>query len=217
MLSVNKPAGWTSFDVVHKLRRALRWKAVGHAGTLDPPATGVLIVLCGAATRRADEFMALPKEYIARVRFGVVTSTDDLAGEVLESRSVEGWSVAAVEFALRDFEGLIEQVPPAVSAVKVGGRRSYDLARHGRAVALAPRPVQIYSLALLDAAPPEITLRIACSRGTYVRSIARDLGARLGWGGTLAALARSAVGPYRVERALTLPDILQRSSEFATD
>ncbi|MBU0508448.1 tRNA pseudouridine(55) synthase TruB [bacterium] len=217
ILSVNKPIGWTSFDVVNKLRRALRWKAVGHAGTLDPPADGVLIVLCGNATRRSAEFMELRKEYRARIRFGLATNTDDLTGEIISHSGTEGWSRDAIRHAMREFVGEIAQVPPQVSAVKVGGKRSYAAARAGRSLELKPRTVVVYSFDLLTAAEPEIEVNLICARGTYVRAIARDLGARLGWGGTLSRLTRTAVGPYHVEHALTLDSVLKRSREFAPD
>lgn len=217
ILSVNKPLDWTSFDVVNKLRGTLRWKSVGHAGTLDPAADGVLIVLCGQATKRTDEFMDLGKEYRARIRFGIVTTTDDLAGTVIAETAVTEWSEAAVRTALAEFTGEIEQVPPAVSAIKVDGKRSYSRVRSGDVVALAPRRVHVYSLSLLDCRPPDIELLISCSRGTYIRSIARDLGRKMGWGGTLAALTRTAVGPYRVEHAFRLADILQHKNEFASE
>ncbi|MFZ5432725.1 MAG: tRNA pseudouridine(55) synthase TruB, partial [Calditrichota bacterium] len=126
---MNKPVGWTSFDVVAKLRGALRWKSVGHAGTLDPPADGVLIILCGNATRRTEEFMTLPKEYRARIRFGITTTTDDLAGEPVSETAIADWSEENIRNELAKFTGEIEQIPPAVSAVKVKGRRSYALAR----------------------------------------------------------------------------------------
>ncbi|MDD5088285.1 MAG: tRNA pseudouridine(55) synthase TruB [bacterium] len=216
ILSVNKPAGWTSFDVVAKLRRALDWKRVGHAGTLDPPATGVLIVLCGGATERADEFMALPKEYHARIRFGITTTTDDLEGKVTSESEISDWSGERILSAMRGFTGEISQVPPAVSAVKVGGRRAYQAARRGERIELTPRTVRIDRFDMLDETRPEIEVLLRCSRGTYVRSIARDLGANLGWGGALAALERTAVGRFRIEHALTLDAILKRSSEFAS-
>jgi tRNA pseudouridine55 synthase len=214
---VDKPAGWTSFDVVNKLRGALGWRAVGHAGTLDPAATGVLIVLCGAATVRCSEFMDLPKTYAARVRFGLTTSSDDLTGEILAEHSVEDWSDERIERTLTSFVGEIEQVPPAVSAIKLGGKRSYELARSGRAPALTARKVHVFSAELVRSIPPEVDVMISCSRGTYVRSIARDWGERLGWGGTLAALTRTAVGRFRVENALSLDEILRRASEFSCE
>lgn len=216
ILSVNKPVGWTSFDVVAKLRGALRWKRIGHAGTLDPPASGVLIVLCGTATTRTEEFMALPKEYRARIRFGVTTDTDDLAGKITSQTAIEEWSVARIQTAIQKFTGEIQQVPPAVSAVKVGGKRAYQAARQGRPLELTPRTVKIHRFDLLAERCPEIEILLRCSRGTYVRSIARDLGAELEWGGALASLVRTAIGDYRVERAMTLNTILKRSSEFSS-
>jgi tRNA pseudouridine55 synthase len=212
---VDKPAGWTSFDVVNKLRRALGWRAVGHTGTLDPPATGVLIVLCGAATARCSEFMDLPKSYAARIRFGVKTSSDDLTGTVLEERVVEGWSEERIRRALNSLVGEIEQVPPAVSAIKLQGRRSYDLIRSGKSPDLGARRVQVYSAELLTVNAPDVDVAISCSRGTYVRSIARDLGDMLGWGGALASLTRTAVGRFRLENAFALKDVLKRASEFS--
>ena len=203
ILSVNKPLGWTSFDVVNKLRSALRWRSVGHAGTLDPAADGVLIVLFGNATVRADEFMALPKVYRARIRFGVTSPTDDLEGQDLPCQPLADWPLDHIEYSLRDFVGTIEQLPPAMSAVKVAGRRSYKLARAGQAVDLPPRSVEVYEARIIQARNPEVDLMIACSRGTYIRAIARDLGRALGWGGLLAALTREAIGPYRVENTLT--------------
>ena len=188
---------------------------MGHAGTLDPSATGVLIVLCGDATRRTDEFMSLPKEYVARIRFGFTTSTDDFEGEVTESKPVDNWPLDKIVAALKSCLGAVPQVPPAVSAVKISGQRSYQMARAGRETTLKPRVVYIHELRLLSEARPEITVLIRCSRGTYVRALARDLGEQLGWGGTLAALARTAVGPYRNDHALTLHDIFLRRSEFS--
>jgi tRNA pseudouridine55 synthase len=214
---VDKPAGWTSFDVVNKLRGALGWRAVGHAGTLDPAATGVLIVLCGDATARCNEFMDLPKSYAARVRFGLTTSSDDLTGEILAERSVEDWSDERIDLALASFVGEIEQVPPSVSAVKLGGKRSYQLARSGKPPVLAARKVHVFSAQLVSSHRPDVDLLISCSRGTYVRSIARDWGEMLGWGGTLAALTRTAVGRFRVENALSINEVLRRASEFSCE
>lgn len=212
---MDKPSGWTSFDVVNKLRRALGWKTVGHAGTLDPPATGVLIVLCGSATVRSAEFMDLAKEYHARIRFGVTTTTDDLCGEILRERTINGWSTERIADAVRLFVGDTLQVPPNVSAVKLSGKRSYALTRAGIAPALTPRKICVYSAQILSALSPEIEILISCSRGTYVRSIARDLGEKLEWGGALAALVRTAIGPYRLANALSLDDILRRIDEFS--
>jgi tRNA pseudouridine55 synthase len=217
ILVVDKPAGWTSFDVVNKLRRALGWRMVGHAGTLDPAATGVLIVLCGAATARCGEFMDLPKSYAARVRFGVTTNSDDLTGEVLSEQAVDGWNDERIARALMSFVGDIEQVPPVVSAIKLGGKRSYELARSGKPPVLPARKVRVFSAKVVNSGPPDVDILISCSRGTYVRSIARDWGCLLGWGGTLASLARTAVGRFRIEGALSIDEILRRAPEFSPE
>jgi len=215
LLSVFKPPGWTSFDVVRRVRSLLRYKKVGHAGTLDPPASGVLIVLCGAATKYAADFENLPKEYRTTIRFGVETSTDDLTGEVLRKSDLHDWSVERIRSALREFEGDIVQVPPVVSAVKVGGERSYRKAWRGEKSELPARRVQVSEISLLEVAKPDIDVRILCSRGTYVRSLARDLGKRLGWGGAVARLVRNAIGPYAAEYALSLERIEQMREELA--
>jgi tRNA pseudouridine55 synthase len=216
ILSVFKPAGWTSFDVVHKLRKELHWKKAGHAGTLDPPAEGVLILLFGDATTRSSEFMDERKEYRARIRFGLQTSTDDLEGDVINSFSVDDWSEPKIRAALEPFKGEIQQVPPFVSAIKVQGKRSYKRVRSGTQMDLAPRPVHIYSIELLQVQEPEIEITVSCSKGTYIRSLARDLGQALGWGGTLATLMRTAVGKHRVESALRMQDIISQSSIFCS-
>lgn len=214
ILSVNKPQEWTSFDVVAKLRRALGWKKVGHAGTLDPLATGVLLLLFGDATRRSDEFMDQPKEYRAVIRFGIRTTTDDITGEVLEQRDLPDWSETRITDSLKSFIGRIEQIPPAVSAVKVGGRRSYKAAFAGQALELKARPIEVYGIDVHQLAPPDLELTIRCGRGTYIRSIARDMGNLLGWGAALAQLTRAAVGPYRVENSFSLETVLKHKSEF---
>jgi tRNA pseudouridine55 synthase len=215
VLSVFKPPGRTSFDVVRRVRSLLRYKKVGHAGTLDPPASGVLIVLCGAATKYAADFEDLEKEYRTTIRFGVETSTDDLTGEVIRQSPLEDWSIERIKSALQEFEGNIMQVPPAVSAVKVGGERSYHKAWRGESSELSARQVQVSEINLLGVAKPDIEVRIRCGKGTYVRSLARDLGRRLGWGGAVAQLVRSAIGPYSAEYALSLERIEQMREELA--
>ncbi len=214
ILSVNKPGGWTSFDVVNKIRSTLKWKSVGHAGTLDPLATGVLIVLCGAATARSAEFTNLGKAYLASVRLGLVTDTDDLEGLVTERRDVEPLDATTVECCLRRFTGEIDQVPPRYSAVKVGGKRSYAMARRGKSVELAARRVTVYELTLRAFNGCDLILFVRCSAGTYIRSIARDLGSALGCGACLAALERTAVGPYESKNSLTLEEVVFRKNEF---
>jgi tRNA pseudouridine55 synthase len=212
ILPVYKPAGWTSFDVVAKLRSGLHWKKVGHAGTLDPMATGMLLLLFGDATQRTEEFMGLAKEYIGTIRLGVMTTTDDAEGEIVEQRAVN-WNPDAIRSVLREFVGVISQKPPAVSAVKVGGRRSYDLVRKGREVELASREIQIHDIEIESLADPGVSIRVCCGRGTYIRSIARDVGERLGCGAMLSSLVRTRIGRYDISRAWRIDELL-RQPEF---
>jgi tRNA pseudouridine55 synthase len=200
-LVVDKPSGWTSHDVVEKLRRAApRGSKVGHAGTLDPMATGVLVVCFGAATRLAEWATADDKRYVAEVTLGVETDTYDADGTVLAERPVDV-TREQVEVALATLRGRIEQVPPAYSAIKVGGQKMYDRARRGQAVTVEPRTVDVHRLDLLRFEPPQLQLDVLCSKGTYVRSLAHDLGARLGCGAHLSALRRSASGGFRLDEA----------------
>jgi tRNA pseudouridine55 synthase len=201
LLVVDKPLGWTSTEVVRQVRRAAGGVKAGHAGTLDPLATGVVIVCLGQATRAVDRLMSLPKTYEAVVDLSATTASDDLESprqEVAVSREPDLESVRA---AAARFVGLIQQMPPAFSAMKIGGKRAYKLARKGRQVPLRPREVTVYAIDVLDYAWPRVTLRIECGRGTYIRSLARDLGVALATGGHLASLRRTAVGPYKVEQA----------------
>ena len=206
VLLIDKPAGPTSHDVVAAARRALGERRVGHAGTLDPAATGLLVVLVGRATRLARFVSLLPKRYLGTVRFGCETSTDDATGEPLErdaggrALAEAGSAAAAARVAARS-----TQVPPRVSAKKVAGRRAYALARRGEAVELAAVPVAIHAIEIvapLDRGSGELELEVRCGAGTYVRAIARDLGRELGTRAHLAALRRLAIGPWRVEDAL---------------
>jgi tRNA pseudouridine55 synthase len=215
LLSVFKPPDWTSFDVVRKVRSLLHYKKVGHAGTLDPAASGVLIVLCGAATKWAGDFENLEKEYLATIRFGVETLTDDTTGEILRESQIREWSPQAIERVLPEFVGDVFQVPPIVSAIKLKGERSYRKVRRGETPTLSARQVRISQIELLEIEHPQIKIRVRCGKGTYIRSLARDLGQRLGWGGTLANLIRTAVGRYRTEDALTLERVAQMQAELA--
>jgi len=209
ILNVDKPAGRTSHDVVQAVRRASGERRVGHAGTLDPMATGVLVVCLGSATRVIDDIQALPKRYRARVRLGARTSSGDADGEVIATADPSGTTFERVEQALAAFRGDILQVPPMVSALKHQGRRLYELARLGIEVARAPRPVTVYDLSVEEWAPPELTLALEVSKGTYVRAIADDLGQALGVGAHLTALRRTAVGPFAVETAERLPKVVE--------
>lgn len=203
LLLIDKPSGPTSHDVVAIVRRGAQEKRVGHAGTLDPLATGLLVVCLGAATRLSEYLLGEDKTYTARVRFGQATNTYDADGEVTAA-SGQPPERAAVEAALMPLRGLIQQRPPAFSAIKRGGQRAYTLARRGEAVELEPRPVTIHALELTDWAPPEASLLVRCTAGTYIRSLAHDLGQALGCGAHLTALRRTAAGHFDLAAAVTL-------------
>src|SRR5438105_3529467 len=203
LVVVDKPAGWTSHDVVARLRRIYGLRRIGHAGTLDPDATGVLLVGLGRVTRLMRFLQEAGKEYRARVVFGVATDTLDASGAVLE-RAEMTITREELDAAARAFVGDIQQVPPMVSALKVGGRRLYELARAGVEVERAARPVHIDELVVEDLEPgayPEATIRVACSSGTYVRTLAADLGAALGGCAHLASLRRLAIGSFTLDEA----------------
>src|SRR5579883_3008254 len=208
-LNLNKSAGFTSHDCVAKVRRILGMKRVGHAGTLDPAATGVLPIALGRATRLL-QFLRQDKAYRATVKLGISTTTDDLEGETLLAQPVLGLSMATVETALKQFQGTILQIPPNYSAIQVQGQRLYNFARSGKPIAVQPRTVEVFSIDLLDWRSgdfPEIDLVIACGPGTYIRAIARDLGTLLKTGGTLAALTRTSSSGFDLTDSLTLEDL----------
>lgn len=193
LINLDKPVGLTSHDCVAKVRRSLQIKRVGHGGTLDPAATGVLPVAVGKATRLLA-YLPEEKAYRARIRFGIQTATDDLEGEILETRSTQGLSLKQVEPLLASFLGQITQIPPAYSAIQRGGKRLYELARAGETVEVPSRTVEVREISVVGWYPgeyPELEVAIACGPGTYIRAIARDLGAASGTGATLAALRRT--------------------------
>lgn len=201
---IDKPAGPTSHDVVAMARRALGTRAIGHAGTLDPFATGLLILLVGGATRLARFVERHRKGYHAEAVLGVVTDTDDRTGRVVEERTPPSWpSREEVATALAGLTGSYPQRPPAYSARRVAGRRGYQLARAGRAVELPPTEVTVTRIELLGYAPPTVRFRAEVSAGTYIRSLVRDLGERLGTGAHATALRREWIGPFRVEEAVS--------------
>jgi tRNA pseudouridine55 synthase len=199
---VAKPAGPTSHDVVEVVRRALGEPRVGHLGTLDPFAKGLLVLVVGRATRLAPFAAEWPKSYDGVIRLGVTTDTDDLTGKVVATASWTGITPAQLAEVIERFRGGYEQTPPAYSAVKVAGERAYRRARRGETVALEPRSVEIRELEIVEAAVPDLQFRATVSAGTYVRSLARDIGAALGCGAHLAALRRTAVGPLRLDAAV---------------
>jgi tRNA pseudouridine55 synthase len=213
LVVVDKPAGITSHDVVSRVRRLAGTRKVGHAGTLDPMATGVLVLGLNRATRLLGHLMLTEKAYDATIRLGVATTTDDAEGEPTATTSAAGLTPEAVRAVLADFVGDIEQVPTSVSAIKVDGKRAYQRVRDGEQVELAPRPVTVHELVVgeVDAAGEtlDVPISVRCSSGTYIRAIARDAGARLGVGGHLTALRRTAVGPYDLSLARTLDELAE--------
>ncbi len=208
-LNLNKPAGLTSHDVVVRVRRLVGRKVkVGHAGTLDPAATGVLPVALGHATRLIEYLTEARKGYQGLVRLGVATTTDDAEGEALATYTVPPLTDAQIEAALAPMRGAIMQVPPMYSALHHDGQRLYDLARAGQTVELAPRPVMVYALTWARVADDALLLTVECGKGTYIRALARDLGTTLGCGAHLAALERTFVGSFRTTDALPLDALL---------
>jgi tRNA pseudouridine55 synthase len=208
-LNVNKPAGWTSFDVVGFVRRRSRVRRVGHAGTLDPMATGVLPVMLGRATRLADYLADTTKTYVATVELGLETNTYDSEGEVVRRLDASDVSIESVTAGLERFRGEFIQVAPAFSAIKRGGVPLYKLARRGDAVSPPARAVRVDRLDIMFYQPPLVHLEIECSKGFYVRSLAHDIGVALGVGGTLTGLVRTRVGPFRLEDSVDI-DTLER-------
>ncbi|HVK05715.1 MAG TPA: tRNA pseudouridine(55) synthase TruB [Armatimonadaceae bacterium] len=207
LLNIDKPAGMTSHDVVARVRRALKTKRAGHAGTLDPDATGVLVVAVGQATRLLPHLPLEPKEYVARAAFGVATHTEDASGTVTAEADASGLTEDALRAALPGFVGEIPQVPPMVSAVHHQGRRLYELAREGVTVEREARTVTVHAIEMTDFAPgavAEATLRVVCGGGTYIRTLCADVAAALGLPGHMKSLVREAVGPFRRADALPL-------------
>lgn len=208
VLPVDKPAGPTSHDAVAAVRRALRTRQVGHTGTLDPFASGLLLVCVGPATRLAEYLTAMPKTYRATLRLGAATDTDDPTGEVLSASDAwEGLSEASVRAALESQVGTIEQLPPLYSAKKVDGRRMYDAARRGEAVERKAVSVTVHAIRVLSVDLPEVTFEVECGAGTYIRAIARDAGEALGVGAHLTSLRRTRSGRFSVEDAVPLAEL----------
>ena len=214
MLAIDKPLGWTSHDVVAVVRGVLATRRVGHGGTLDPQASGLLPVLVGSATRFADRIHEATKVYDAVVRFGAETATDDREGSVTREAAIPSLAAGTIEPALATLRGVITQVPPQYAALKVSGRTAYARARAGETVALAARSVQVFRLDVIEIVSPDLRLLVVCSSGTYVRAIARDLGRALGSAAHLAALRRLAVGALEARDALT-PDQLRARGRAA--
>jgi tRNA pseudouridine55 synthase len=204
-LLLDKPSGITSRDVVNQSQAWFpKRHKLGHTGTLDPAATGLLVLCVGAATRFAEQLQHQTKTYLAQFRLGATSDTDDADGQVQENSDAKPIAVEIVQETLGRFVGDIEQVPPGYSAVKVAGRRAHKLARRGLPIDLKPRPITVYQLELLNYTWPDLEVRVSCSKGTYIRSLARDLGVQLGCGGLVQTLRRTQVGSFRVDEALPL-------------
>ena len=211
VLLVDKPAGWTSFDVVNKLRRAYGGLKMGHAGTLDPMATGLLILCTGRKRKEIDSYMGLEKEYAAEMKLGIRTPSYDMETEVTEVSSVDGISADQVLGVMGEFVGAIQQIPPMWSAVKIGGKRLYSLARKGIEIERPSREVQIVSIQPGRIDLPDVAFTVVCSKGTYIRTLVHDIGERLGCGATMTALRRTRIGPYRIEEAQSVPQLVERA------
>ncbi|MCC2547093.1 tRNA pseudouridine(55) synthase TruB [Hymenobacter sp. BT175] len=207
VLLLDKPLTWTSFDVVRKVKNTLRVKKIGHAGTLDPLATGLLILCTGRKTKQIDLIQAQEKEYTGTFRLGQTTPSFDLETAVDAELPWQHLTPEQVAAATTDFVGLIEQTPPLFSAVKVNGERAYEVARRGGEAEIKSKQVTIKAFELTRVALPEVDFRVVCSKGTYIRSLARDFGLALGCGAHLTKLVRTRIGDYRVEEALTMTQI----------
>lgn len=219
IICIDKPLTWTSFDAVKRVRGALlrrmgiRKLKVGHAGTLDPLATGVMIICTGHATKRIDSLQQGVKEYVADLALGATTPSFDLETKIDATYPTEHITREAVEAALKQFLGRIEQVPPSYSACKIDGRRAYDMARKGQEVELKPKVLVIDEIELLDFAPDAIRIRVVCSKGTYIRALARDIGRALGSGAHLTGLRRTRVGDITIDRCLSVEAAAQMIAE----
>lgn len=222
ILLVDKPLNWTSFDVVNKIRRTLcrllqvKKLKVGHAGTLDPLATGLMIVCTGKATKKIEHLMGFDKWYQASVKFGATTPSLDMETEEDQAFPFAHINAALIEQTLQQFEGEQQQVPPHFSAIKIGGRKAYEMARKGKSIELKSRTVHFHHLKLIDYADTEANIVIHCSKGTYIRSFARDLGAALNSGGHLTALRRTGIGSLQVENAMTIENFQKNIEQIET-
>ncbi len=203
ILNFNKPEGKTSFWLVKKVRKIVKTK-VGHAGTLDPFAEGVLLICTGQATKQVSKLMNLPKEYIGEIELGVQTDTDDRTGQIISQQDVPNLNQQNFEKVCKSFIGDIYQIPPMFSAKKIGGKRLYHIARNGRVIEREPKLVHIDNIQLLSVKIPITRIKVTCSKGTYIRALARDIGQKIGCGGHLKSLVRTKVGAYKVQDSFTL-------------
>ncbi|MFH1368770.1 MAG: tRNA pseudouridine(55) synthase TruB [Elusimicrobiota bacterium] len=204
LLNINKHPGITSFRAVSIVKNTLNVRKAGHCGTLDPAAEGVLLVLFGKATKLQGKLIGLPKTYYARILLGTVTDSGDTTGKVLRSSEVNPESIKEIESVVAGFSGEILQIPPMFSALKYGGKKLYEFARAGREVPREPRKISIYSIKTLNIRDNRIELRVECSRGTYIRTLAVDIGDKLGCGGTLEYLRREKIGPFDIDDSISI-------------
>ncbi|MBY0424199.1 MAG: tRNA pseudouridine(55) synthase TruB [Cytophagales bacterium] len=204
LILIDKPTSWTSFDVVNKLKSSLNIKKIGHAGTLDPMATGLLVICTGKKTKEIDSYQGQDKEYIFELELGKTTASYDSETEVLEQHDISALTYQLVDDALASFQGPQLQMPPAYSALKINGKRAYKMARKGEVVELKPREITIHELELVDVDFPFVRARMVCSKGTYVRSLIHDLGQKLGVGAYMTALRRSRIGNFHVDQAFDI-------------
>ena len=216
IINIYKIKGFTSHDVVAKLRGIVKQKKIGHTGTLDPDATGVLPVCLGSATKLCDMLTDKEKEYIAKVQLGVTTDTQDMTGTVLSEKEVNV-TESLVREMIQSFVGLYEQIPPMYSALKVNGKKLYELARQGKEVERKARPVPIHYIEILDMAFPQITIKVGCSKGTYIRTLCHDLGEKLGCGAAMASLERTKSGQFSLDTAITLEELEEKLKKSGED
>ncbi|WP_439182185.1 tRNA pseudouridine(55) synthase TruB [Carboxylicivirga taeanensis] len=223
VLLINKPLQWTSFDIVNKIRLSLKRYLgikkikVGHAGTLDPLASGLVIVCTGKATKQIDQFLGMDKQYLADVQLGATTPSFDLETEPDKHFPYDHITRQMLDEAIATLSGEIEQIPPMFSALKINGQKAYDLARKGKEVELKARKITISELKLVNWDNPNIRLDISCSKGTYIRSLARDLGYELNSGAHLTGLVRTRIGPYQLADSITIEDFEKNLAIFATN
>lgn len=212
---IDKEKAWTSFDVVAKLRNLTRIKKVGHTGTLDPLATGLLIICFGKGTKKANEFLNMPKKYNAKIKLGATTKTDDAETDEENIKPVPDFTEEEISSVLKNFTGKIKQVPPMFSAKRVKGERLYKMARKNFTLVLEPIEVEVYAITGLDISLPFISFDVECSKGTYIRSLARDIGKQLGTGGYLAELRRISIGEYNISDALRVNEFVDLHKNFS--
>ena len=207
VMIVDKPAGWTSHDVVNFIRKRFGAKKVGHAGTLDPLATGVLVILMGKAVKLSAEISGHDKEYQAKMTLGKTTDTQDSSGKIISEKQWDGLTADSVRNAFAGFLGEIEQVPPMVSAIQLNGKRLYDLARQGKEVERKPRKIEIKKIDIMDISLPDVSFSVTCSKGTYIRTLCHDIGEVLGCGGHLSGLRRTRSGNFSIDDAVTIEQL----------